>query len=119
MEWRPDGSRPGSNPTAETSLRNLGNSVYPALPVSFPRSAIVALAYCLLEGSANYNTRQEVKKPYLYCNGQNLFVHQLWEFICEGLTLSGCPRHVGRNYVPLFGVDTDLRYYVIRDVIVI
>ena len=32
---------------------------------------------------------------------------------------SGCPRHVGRNYVPLFGVDTDLRYYVIRDVIVI
>ena len=28
------------------------------------------------------------------------------------------PRHVGRNYVPLLcGVDTDLRYYVIRDVI--
>ena len=26
------------------------------------------------------------------------------------------PRHVGRNYVPLLcGVDTDLRYYVIRD----
>ena len=50
--------------------------------------------------------------------------HQLWEFICEGLThslwVSGYPRHVGRNYVPLlFGVDTDLRYYVIRDVIVI
>ena len=55
----------------------------------------------------------------LYWNGQHLFVHQLWEFICEGLTLSGCPRHVGRNYVPLFGVDTDLRHYVIRDVIVI
>ena len=32
----------------------------------------------------------------------------------------GCPVHVGRNYVPLLcGVDTDLRYYVIRDVIVI
>ena len=31
-----------------------------------------------------------------------------------------CPRHVGRNYVPLLcGVDTDLRQYVIRDVIVI
>ena len=32
-----------------------------------------------------------------------------------------CPVHVGRNmyYVPLFGVDTDLRYYVIRDVIVL
>ena len=31
-----------------------------------------------------------------------------------------CPVHVGRNYyVPFFGVDTDLRYYVIRDVIVI
>ena len=38
--------------------------------------------------------------------------HQLWEFICEDV----CPRHVERNYVPLFGVDTDLRYYVIRDV---
>ena len=35
--------------------------------------------------------------------------------ICDSL----CPRHVGRNYEPLFGVDTDLRYYVIRDVIVI
>ena len=33
---------------------------------------------------------------------------------------SGCPRHVGRNYVPLLcGVDTDLGYYVIRDEIVI
>ena len=32
---------------------------------------------------------------------------------------SGYPRHVGRNYVPLFDVDTDLRYYVIRDVIVL
>ena len=43
-----------------------------------------------------------------------------WEFICEGLTdsltHSLCPHHVGRNYVPLLcGVDTDLRYYVIRD----
>ena len=28
-------SRPGSNPTTVTSLRNFGNSVYPALPVSF------------------------------------------------------------------------------------
>ena len=60
----------------------------------------------------------------LYWNGQNEFVHQIWEFICGGFThslyLSGCPRHVGRNYVPLlFGVDTDIRYYVIRDVIVI
>ena len=28
--------------------------------------------------------------------------------------------HVTRNYVPLLcGVDTDLRYYIIRDVIVI
>ena len=32
---------------------------------------------------------------------------------------SGYPRHVGRNYVPLFDVDTDLRYYVFRDVIVL
>ena len=28
-------SRPGSNPAAKTSLRNFGNSVYLALPVSF------------------------------------------------------------------------------------
>ena len=28
-------SRPGSNPATVTSLRNFGNSVYPALPVSF------------------------------------------------------------------------------------
>ena len=28
-------SWPGSNPAAATSLRNFGNSVYPALPVSF------------------------------------------------------------------------------------
>ena len=28
-------SRPGSNPAVATSLRNFGNSVYPALPVSF------------------------------------------------------------------------------------
>ena len=43
-----------------------------------------------------------------------------WEFISDGIRVGGCPVHVGRNnYVPLFGVDTDLRYYVIRDVIVI
>ena len=35
-DWRPDSSWPGSNPTAVNfSLRNFGNSVYPALPVSF------------------------------------------------------------------------------------
>ena len=39
VEWvkpydrRPGGS--GSNPAGGTSLRNFGNSVYPALPVSF------------------------------------------------------------------------------------
>ena len=39
VEWvkpydrRPGG--PGSNPAGGTSLRNFGNSVYPALPVSF------------------------------------------------------------------------------------
>ena len=40
--------------------------------------------------------------------------------ICDSLTHSLCPRHVGRNnYVPLFGVDPIecrlTRYYVIRD----
>ena len=41
----------------------------------------------------------------------SLFVRMCW-----------CPRHVGHNYVPLFGVaqlNVDLRYYIIRDVIVI
>ena len=35
---------------------------------------------------------------------------------------SGCTRHVGRNYVPVFGVtqpNVDLRYYVISRQIVI
>ena len=27
-------------------------------------------------------------------------------FVRDSLTQSGCPRHVGRNYVPLFGVVT-------------
>ena len=35
LDWRPDGSRPGSHPAAATSLRNFGNSVYHALPVPF------------------------------------------------------------------------------------
>ena len=40
----------------------------------------------------------------------------LGSLICDSL----CPRHVGRNDVPLLcGADTDLRYHVIRDVIVI
>ena len=36
-------------------------------------------------------------------------------FVRDCLTQSGCPRHVGRNYVPLFGVaqsNVDLCYYV-------
>ena len=38
FDWRPDGSRPGSNPTAQNFASELfGNSVYPALPVSFGR----------------------------------------------------------------------------------
>ena len=35
LDWRPGGSRPGSNPAAATSLWNFGNSVNPALPVYF------------------------------------------------------------------------------------
>ena len=31
-----------------------------------------------------------------------LHTGQLWEFICDSL----CPRHVERNYVPLFGVPS-------------
>ena len=61
----------------------------------------------LVEGvEGSEEGRHEEVGIILYWNGQNEFGHQLWEFICEGLTLSGCPRHVGRNYVPLlFGVD--------------
>ena len=45
-----------------------------------------------------------------------VFAPALGSSICD----SQCRRHVGRNYVHLLcGVDTDLRYYVIRDVIVI
>ena len=33
LDWRPGVQ--GSNPATATSLRNFGNSVYPALPVSF------------------------------------------------------------------------------------
>ena len=43
-------------------------------------------------------------------------------FVRDSLTNFGCPRHVGRNYVPLFGVgqsNVDLRYYVISRQIVI
>ena len=35
MRWTGDRLVLGSNPAAATSLRNFGNSVYPALPVSF------------------------------------------------------------------------------------
>ena len=51
-----------------------------------------------------------VARLFLYCNGV---------FAIKTYCASGYPRHVGRNYVPLFDVDTDLRYYVIRDVIVL
>ena len=37
-------------------------------------------------------------------------------FVTDSLTEGGCPRHVERNYVPLFGVEqsnVDLRNYVI------
>ena len=37
-------------------------------------------------------------------------------FVRDSLTLSGCPRHVGRNYVPLlFGVDIiECRHTLLR-----
>ena len=49
----------GSNPTATTSLRNFGNSVYPALPVSFGgdtknRQSLVSGVYA--RGSKIFNT---------------------------------------------------------------
>ena len=46
-------SRPGSNPATVTSLRNFGNSVYPALPVSFggdTKKPSVPSIWCLCQG---------------------------------------------------------------------
>ena len=43
-------------------------------------------------------------------------------FVRDSLTQSGCPRHVGCNYVPLFGVaqsNVDLRYNELSRQIVI
>ena len=47
-------SRPGSNPAAATSLRNFGNSVYPALPVSFGEDSkavgpLASIWWCLYQ----------------------------------------------------------------------
>ena len=56
-------------------------------------------------------TSLDTSSGSLFCKGLN-----------HSLTHYGCLRHVERNYVPLFGVaqaSADLRYYVIRDVIVI
>ena len=49
-----------------------------------------------------YQRMEQALNKTLYWNGHNLFGHQLWELICDSL----CPRHVERNYVPLFGVQT-------------
>ena len=48
-----------------------------------------------------------VNMTMLYRNGQNLLVHQLWEFICDSVGRDvQWPRHVERNNAfPLFGVD--------------
>ena len=76
----------------------------------------------------------EVQVNVLWLSNDNVYGLQFWEFILEWTTsldsssgglfvrMCRCPRHVGRNYVPLFGVaqsSVDLRYYVICDVIVI
>ena len=50
-------------------------------------------------------------KTSLDTSSRTLFVREDVHVICEG----GCPRHVERNYVPLFGVtqsNVDLRNYV-------
>ena len=53
-------SRPGSNPTEAASLRNFGNSVYPALPVSFggdTKKPSVPSIWCICQGR-NKRSRQ-------------------------------------------------------------
>ena len=49
-------SRPCSNPAAATSLRNFGNSVYPALPVSLGGDTAVGPFYLV-------SMPREVKDP--------------------------------------------------------
>ena len=50
----------GSNPAAATSLRNFGNSVYPALPVSFGRYTKIRRPL-RLSGEVKYPTSQHWK----------------------------------------------------------
>ena len=71
----------------------------------------VDIYVCILCDGHNRKVSLFAKMPAcLQCASMHTFTgmdktscgHQLWEFICESL----CPRHVGRNYVPLFGVQT-------------
>ena len=66
-------------------------------------------------GSRQVNTDSTGDQALIIAIFDVLRQFQLWDFNCVALR---CPRHVGRNYVPLLcGVDTALRYYVTRDVI--
>ena len=58
--WTGDRAVLGSNPAVATSLRNFGNSVYPALPVSFEgdtknRRSLLSGVY--VPGEVNYPNR--------------------------------------------------------------
>ena len=67
---------------------------------------------CGCKQGSNYTG---MDKTSLYTSSRTLFVR-------DSLTQGGYPRHVERNYVPLFGVtrsNVDLRNYVISRQIVI
>ena len=72
----------------------------------------------MFEALRNSGSNRVIIVARLYWNGHNLFCTPAPGSLI--VRPGGCPRHVGRNYVPLLcGVDTEERYYVIRDVIVI
>ena len=61
-------SRPGSNPATVTSLRNFGNSVYRALPVSFggdTKSRRSLLSGVYARGSALVSEEEEEEISWL------------------------------------------------------
>ena len=71
MCWTGDRVIPGLNPAVATSLRNFGNSVYPALPVSFEgdtksRRSLLPGVYARPRGSIRYHQSLRMS---LHCHG--------------------------------------------------
>ena len=66
----------------------LGNLINPTQWLAHgSHSALFTLYFGIASQSDVVKLGDDNDMPLLYWNGHNLFVHQLWEFICEGL----CP----------------------------